>query len=125
MDAHAIPDAPFKHDDPKSPESRLIGGAIQQNKDKVARANPIRYVGKDSPPFLLIHGDRDPLVPPHQAELLSEALKKAGVEVTLHLVPGAGHGVGGREVNDLIDAFFDRHLKPAGTGNPNPPAASR
>jgi acetyl esterase/lipase len=64
MDAHALPDAPFRHDTPNSPESRLIGGASQENPEKVARANPIRYVGKDSPPFLLIQGDRDPLVPP-------------------------------------------------------------
>jgi acetyl esterase/lipase len=112
MDAHAVPDAPFKHDDPRSPESRLVGGAIQQNADKVARANPITYINKDCPPFLLIHGDRDPLVPAHQAVLLSGALTKAGVEVKLHLVVGAGHGVGGREVNDLVDVFFDRHLMP-------------
>jgi acetyl esterase/lipase len=112
MDAHAVPDAPFKHNDARSPESRLVGGPIQQNQDKVARANPITYVSKDCPPFLLIHGGEDPLVPAHQAELLAEALGKAGVEVKVHLVPGAGHGVGGREVNELIDAFFDRHLQP-------------
>jgi acetyl esterase/lipase len=124
MDAHAVPDARLKHDAPGSPESRLIGGPIQQNRDKAARANPITYVGKDAPPFLLIHGDQDPLVPPHQAELLFEALKQAGIEVKLHLVAGAGHGVGGREVNDLIDAFFDQHLKPSGNGSqpPKPPA---
>src|SRR5262249_23388877 len=125
MDAHALPNAPFKHDAPTSPESRLIGGAIQENKDKVARANPISYVGKDNPPFLLIHGDQDPLVPPHQPELLAEALQKAGIEATLHLVQGAGHGVGGREVNELVDAFFDRHLKPAGQRATDSPAASR
>jgi acetyl esterase/lipase len=111
MDAHALAKAPLKHDAPNSPESRLIGGAIQENKDKAARANPIVYVSKDCPPFLLIHGDQDPLVPPHQAELLADALKSAGIEVKLHLVAGAGHGVGGREVNDLIDQFFDSHLK--------------
>jgi dipeptidyl aminopeptidase/acylaminoacyl peptidase len=111
MDAHAIKGAPFKHDLPRSPESRLIGGAIQENKEKVRKANPITYVTKGAPPFLLIHGDRDPLVPAHQAELLHRALEKAGVETKLHLVKGAGHGVSGREVNEVIDAFFDRHLK--------------
>jgi acetyl esterase/lipase len=111
MDAHAPKGAMLKHDLANSPESRLIGGAIQQNKEKVARANPITYVSKDSPPFLLIHGEQDPLVPAHQAELLNEALKKAGVDVRLHVVKGAGHGVGGREVNEMIDDFFDKHLK--------------
>ena len=79
----------------------------------LAKANPITYVSKETPPFLLIHGDQDPVVPPHQAELLRDALKKTGVEVQLHLVKGAGHGVGGKEVNDLIDAFFDKRLKNA------------
>ena len=57
---------------------------IQENKDKVARANPITYVGKDSPPFLLIHGDADPVVPLGTSpSCLSEALKKAGVDVRI------------------------------------------
>ncbi len=111
MDAHAPKGAKLKHDSPKSPEARLIGGPIQENKDKVARANPITYVTKDDPPFLIVHGDEDATVPAHQAELLNEALKNVGVETKLHLVKGAGHAVGGREVNALIVAFFDKHLK--------------
>lgn len=111
MDAHAPKGAKLKHDAPNSPEARLIGGPIQENKDKVARANPITYVSKDDPPFLIVHGDQDATVPAHQAELLNEALKKAGVETKLLLVKGAGHAVGGREVNEAIITFFDRHLK--------------
>ena len=71
---------------------------------------------------MLIHGDEDAVVPAHQAELLHEALKKQKTEVKLHVVKGAGHGVGGREVDEMVDAFFDRHLKkaekkwPAGCG---------
>lgn len=113
MDARAAKEARFKHDASNSPESRLIGGAIQENKAKVARANPITYIGKETPPFLLIHGDQDPVVPAHQAELLHEALQKAGIEVRIHLVKGGGHDIGGREVNELVDAFFDKHLKNA------------
>jgi acetyl esterase/lipase len=111
MDAHAPKGATFKHDPASSPESKLIGGAIQQNKEKVAKANPITYVTKDSPPFLLIHGEADNIVPAHQSELMYESLKKAGVDVKLHLVKGGGHGVGGKEVNDMVDEFFDKHLK--------------
>ncbi len=111
MDAHAPKGAKLKHDAPKSPEARLIGGPIQENKEKVAKANPITYVTKDDPPFLIVHGDEDATVPAHQAQLLDEALRKASVEVKLHLVKGAGHAVGGREVNELIVAFFDKHLK--------------
>jgi len=113
MAAHSLPGSPIQHDDPRSPESLLIGGALQENKDKAARANPITYVTQNAPPFLILHGDKDPLVPHHQSEILAEALKKAGVEVTFHTVAGAGHGFGGPQIDKMVDEFFDRHLKPA------------
>jgi acetyl esterase/lipase len=118
MDAHAPKDARLKHDAPRSPEARLIGGPIQENKDKVAKASPITYTTRDDPPFLIVHGDQDPVVPAHQAELLYKALGKAGVEAKLHLVKGAGHGVGGPGVQEAIVAFFDRHLKKRDTKGP-------
>ena len=114
MDANALPGG-MKHDPPDSPESQLIGAAIQDNKDKVARANPITYVTPDDPPFLILHGDRDPLVPVNQSELLFAALSKAGVNVTFHKLVGAGHG--GPQFNSpvaraMVLAFLDQHLKP-------------
>ena len=111
MAAHSSPNAKIKHDDAGSPESLLVGGPIQDSKDKVAKANPITYVSKDDPPFLIMHGDKDDLVPHHQSELLNEALKKAGVDVTFKTVEGAGHGFGGPEVNRMVEEFFDRCLK--------------
>jgi acetyl esterase/lipase len=99
------------HDAPTSPESLLVGGPIQENKDKVAAANPITYVTKDDPPFLIMHGDKDDLVPLSQSEFLHAALQKAGVESRLHVVQGAGHGFGGRELEAMVDEFLDRHLK--------------
>jgi len=94
MDEHALPSAPFKHNSPSSPESDLIGGPITENDLLVARANPITYVSPDDPPFLIVHGDQDPLVPLHQSQMLEEALRKAGVAVKLHVVKGGGHGQG-------------------------------
>ncbi|MBI5685049.1 MAG: alpha/beta hydrolase [Verrucomicrobia bacterium] len=118
MDAHALPEARLKHDPASSPESRLIGGAIQENKEKTARANPIVYASKDDPPFLIVHGDKDPTVPIHQSQLLFDALKKAGASVHFHTIKGAGHGQGfaGREIDEMVAGFFDRCLK--GTAAP-------
>lgn len=99
------------HDAPDSPESELIGGAIQQNKEKAQRANPITYVTKDDPPFLIVHGDKDPLVPHSQSQFLYEALKKAGVKVRFHTVKGAGHGFDNSQVDKMVDDFFNRHLE--------------
>ena len=68
----------LEHNAPDSPEARLIGGAILENKEKAAKASPITYVSKDAPPFLIMHGDRDMVVPYSQGELFYAALKKAG-----------------------------------------------
>lgn len=113
MDAHRLPSS-MTHDPANSPESELIGGAIQENKDKAAKANPITYVTPGDPPFLICHGDKDPLVPHHQSELLEVALKKAGVPVAFYTVKGAGHG-GFRDpkVAELTREFLAKHLKPA------------
>jgi len=102
----------IRHDAPDSPESKLLGGPIQQNKEACQRANPITYVTKDDPPFLIVHGDQDHTVPHNQSQLLYEALTKAGVQVKFHTVEGAGHGrFKSPEVNKMVDDFFDRHLK--------------
>lgn len=80
------------HDAPDSPESVYIGGLVQDNQDLCRLANPITYVDESDPPFLIIHGDADPLVPFCQSALLYDALKKNGVACEMIAVPGAGHG---------------------------------
>ena len=80
------------HDAPDSPESILIGDPIQDNDDLCALADPITYIDKNDPPFLIIHGDADPLIPHCQSILLHEALKNNGVASEMIIVPGAGHG---------------------------------
>jgi len=101
----------LQHNAPDSPESKLIGGALLENKDKAAKASPITYVLKDAPPFLIMHGDRDRTVPFNQSELLYAALKKAGVDVTFVPMKGAGHGFGGPEAIAPVQDFLKRCLK--------------
>jgi len=81
---------------------------------KVPEANPVKYVTQDDPPFLIMHGDQDTLVPIQISEQLHAALNKAGVEATFKVVRGAGHGgpaFSSRECTELLDSFLDRHLK--------------
>jgi len=102
------------HNDAGSPESHLIGGPIQQHRDKVAMANPITYVDKTDPPFVLIHGDRDGAVRLNQSELLQAALEKAGVTSELKVLKGAEHGGRGYpedKLNEMVLNFFEEHLK--------------
>ncbi len=117
MDAHRLPGG-MAHDAPDSPESQLVGGPIQQHPERVARANPITYVSTDDPPFLIVHGDADPLVPHHQSVLLAAALEQAGVPVTFYTVKGGGHGqFQDPRAGELTADFIDRRIGP-----PAPPA---
>lgn len=77
-------------------------------------ASPLTYLDKRDAPILTLHGDKDPLVPVSQAQLLHKACKAIDVESHLHVITGAGHG--GREFSDaerykLVKAFFDLHIK--------------
>ena len=119
MDKHSLEGSLLIHDAPNSPESLLVGGPIQEEpyRSLARKANPITYVTKDDPPFLIMHGDKDMLVPLHQSQLLYDALKKADVDATLYVIKGAGHGLGGgekssEELFEMAAAFFDKHLKP-------------
>jgi acetyl esterase/lipase len=111
IETHRLPEG-MVHNIPDSPESKLIGGLIVDNPEKAEKANPITYITKDAPPFLIIHGDKDPLVPHHQSELLEAALKKAGVPVIFYTVKGGGHG-GFKDPNvpTLTAQFFEKNLK--------------
>jgi acetyl esterase/lipase len=84
----------FSHNDAMSPESSLVGGPIQDNKELCELANPITYVDEHTPPFLIIHGDADPMVPFCESELLNQALAAKGVQTELVVVPRGGHGPG-------------------------------
>jgi acetyl esterase/lipase len=103
------------HNAPDSPESMLVGGPIQERVEAVASANPITYVSDDAPPFLIMHGDQDTLVPWQQSQLLHEALLAQGVDSTLKILPGAGHGTRQMfftpENVRIIKGFFDRCLR--------------
>ena len=103
------------HDAADSPESRLIGGPIQENEEKVAAANPITYVSKNDPPMLIVHGENDLSVPYNQSELLYAAMKKAGLDVALHKVANAGHGFRNPTRDSVVSLsarFLEKHLKP-------------
>jgi len=93
------------------PVAALLGGIASEAKQKAILASPVTYVNKANPPFLIMHGDKDPTVPFQQSELLYDKLKKAGVDVTFKPVPGAGHGFGGSEIQKQVFDFFDKHLK--------------
>ncbi len=112
MDAQSTAVSRMKHNAPDSPEAKLLGGPLQENKDKARRASPLMHVSRDDAPILIVHGDADPLVPVAQSEMFHAALKKAGVDASLYIVKDGGHGnFRDPEVEKRVVAFFDRVLK--------------
>jgi acetyl esterase/lipase len=118
MDRQAPADSAMRHDDADSPESRLIGAPVQERPDLVARADPCRWATTDAPPFLIMHGTRDRLVPFGQSELLAARLRELGVPVDFRPIEGADHVFDGYERgSELVDAaisFLVRELRPVG-----------
>ncbi|MBN2039205.1 MAG: alpha/beta hydrolase [Spirochaetes bacterium] len=116
MDSQRLPEGMF-HDTADSPESELIGGPIQENLEKAAKANPVAYVSSEAPPFLIVHGDCDPLVPFHQSILLKDALENAGVPVIFYRAEGEGHGrFTDPKIPELTRGFIEQQLKSIKTG---------
>jgi acetyl esterase/lipase len=118
------PGSMIQHDSPTSPESLLLGGPVQEKRDLAETANPLTYIDKNDPPFLIMHGDNDQLVPLGQSVILAKALIDAGVEeVTMKTVHGAGHEdpqFRNAENQQLIEEFLSRKLKVAADPAPTP-----
>jgi acetyl esterase/lipase len=70
--------------------AQFLGGPPRREPASYAGASPIDHVSLDDPPFLLVHGVQDSLVPVSQSEAMAAALTAAGVRHQLILVPG-GH----------------------------------
>jgi acetyl esterase/lipase len=112
LKAQALPCMPGDPTHPLSPPSLLIGCPIAECPEKTELANPLRYITPDDPPFLILHGTADCLVPWQQSSILHEALRAAGVSSNLIVVPGLAHA------DPLfilyqpqVSAFLDKHLK--------------
>ncbi|MFJ7779194.1 alpha/beta hydrolase fold domain-containing protein [Streptomyces yangpuensis] len=112
--AHPMPPMPSGVEFP-DPYEALLGASVTDRPDLARAASPVTYAeGSNPPPFLLVHGTRDGLVPYSQSEDLAAALKGAGGEVTLQPVEGADHiFLGSPDITSIVEgsvAFLARHL---------------
>ncbi|MFO0937679.1 MAG: alpha/beta hydrolase [Gemmataceae bacterium] len=96
-----------------NPVTKLLGGDTGVKKELAKLASPMTHIDAKDPPFLIIQGDSDRVVPFEQSEELHDALKKAGVESDLFTVKGGGHGLGifNKATSEKVSQFLDSHLK--------------
>ncbi|MBN8417825.1 MAG: alpha/beta hydrolase [Verrucomicrobia bacterium] len=91
---------------------KLLGGPIEEKLDLAADASPIDHVSPSLPPFLIIHGDRDRVVPLQQSERLFFALADVGVESQFMVVSDKGHWFRlNNEQFAEVSLFFQIHLR--------------
>jgi acetyl esterase/lipase len=97
----------------KSSTDRVFG----LTSSTLLQASPVTHITPDDPPFLIIHGDADPVVPFTQGQELARKLEAAGVPVTFVPVKGGNHGLGARnqtpsrtQLTQMIVDFFVKTL---------------
>ena len=102
---------------------KLFGGTYEEKEAVWRMASPALHVTKDTPPFLVVHGESDHLVPISQGARMVSALEGAQIPVEFIRIKNAGHGLRAEKPTDppadpssavleaKITEFFDKYLK--------------
>jgi acetyl esterase/lipase len=96
------------------PTIQLVGGRPEEKPDVYAAASPTTHVTPDAPPFFIIQAEGDIVATKPETERFVQKLKDAGVEVTVHYLPGDNHSTFSiwkpSHVKEMVE-FFNRHIK--------------
>lgn len=104
------------HMGPESPEGRLIGFRNVAENEELARAtSPMTYLSADveTPPLLIMHGNRDQLVCFQQSVELLECMRALDKNVEMICLDGAYHGTHGFKCAaalDLMEEFMKKYI---------------
>lgn len=86
---------------------------VGYGKAEAEKASAIRYLSENTPPFMILHGTKDTVVPMAQSEKLYDALQKQGVPCEFLVVKDAAHGDDlfyQDEVSDAVLQFLNSIL---------------
>ena len=87
--------------------------------ENMINASSVKYVKKESPPFMIFQGDRDIIVFQDQSKELYDKLREVNATADLVIVKGASHGFGEiskmeptrENITIMVADFFDKYLK--------------
>jgi acetyl esterase/lipase len=102
------------YDSEGSALTRFLGAATLDRPDIAAKASPVKYIDKQDPPILILHGDADDIVPFWESKQFYSWLKLAGVKSELITLPGAGHAgpaFSSPEIQKKVNAFLNSVLQ--------------
>jgi len=73
-------------------ETKVLKGSIDEIPEEYRKASPMDRIHSDAPPFCVVHGDSDSLVPVAEARMFVRMLREASHEKTVYMeIPGAQH----------------------------------
>lgn len=83
--------------------ARILGEAPNTDdaRERYREMSPVNYLSKDSPPLLMIQGDRDTTIPVKHAYYMKQKAEAAGASVEILIIKNAGHNW--RKVDADID----------------------
>lgn len=71
---------------------RIAGATVEEDRERFVQSSPISHVGPHAPPFFVVHGQNDNLVPVEQARRFVAALREVSRKPVLYAeIPGASH----------------------------------
>src|SRR6202007_1315497 len=74
-------------------ERVVVKNRLSRHPEMFRKASPLAGVRADAPPFLIVHGSADNVIPVAQARLFVERLRAASRSTVGYLeLPGAAHG---------------------------------
>jgi acetyl esterase/lipase len=81
----------------------ITGFTLEDNRQIFVESSPINYVSAQSAPTLMLHGDKDSIVPLEQAQMLHRKLDNFHVNNKLIVYKGEGHGWVDDNLNDSFN----------------------
>jgi acetyl esterase/lipase len=103
--------AAFDFHEMNDAQHKLLPVSRRRHTEILRDLSPAQHISKNTPPCMIIHGDKDELVPMQQSTLFLDKLKAQGVTAELIVKKGGGHGWGNAEVEiEQMAQFFDKIL---------------
>lgn len=81
----------------------LLGGLASEKQELAELLSPVKWISKNSPPVLLLHGEADTVLQIRQSIYLEEVGKERGADVQLLKVKNAGHSFNGENISPSMD----------------------
>ncbi len=94
-------------------QSAMLGFVPTDEPEKTKAASALYSIGDKTCPVLVLHGDKDKLVPHEQSEVYYKRMTELGKDITYYVVKGAGHNTDEfyqPEVKKILLDFFQKKL---------------